>query len=172
MKKIRLIVFWLTLSGAIIWMTLILLAPYLRVRYPILSGLIYASFSPVCHQIPSRCFYLFGFPLAVCSRCLGIYSGFFTGILAYPIIRGFSKSALPNTRTFLFLSTPIVLDTIGNFWGLWSTSLWLRFFFGLSWGIILPYYFITGLIELFLHLKNTRKTSLTFPCFEQSKKIK
>ncbi|HEV2021449.1 MAG TPA: DUF2085 domain-containing protein [Terriglobales bacterium] len=32
-------------------------------------------FSPVCHQDPARLFWIFGGPVAVCARCLGIYLG-------------------------------------------------------------------------------------------------
>jgi len=155
--KIRQMVFGATFTGIVIWIALILIAPYLRGRYPSFSAVIYASFSPVCHQLPSRCFYLAGVPLAVCSRCLGIYVGFFSGTLAYPAIRGFSISALPKIRSFFLLSLPIALDTLGNFWGLWSTPAWFRFIFGVIWGTLLPYYFITGFSEFFIHLKRTKQ---------------
>lgn len=32
------------------------------------------SFS--CHQQPDRCFILFNYPIALCTRCLGVYAGF------------------------------------------------------------------------------------------------
>lgn len=155
--KIRRIVFGAVFTGSMIWITLILIAPYLRGSHPSFSAVIYASFSPVCHQVPSRCFYLAGVPLAVCSRCLGIYVGFFLGTLTYPKVRGFSTSSLPKIQTFFLLSGPIVLDTTGNFWGLWNTPAWFRFIFGVIWGILLPYYFITGLSELFIHLKRRKQ---------------
>ena len=43
---------------------------------------IYAAFSWVCHQRPERCWQLAGHPLAVCVRCLGLYSGALAGALA------------------------------------------------------------------------------------------
>jgi uncharacterized membrane protein len=36
---------------------------------------VHTFFSPICHQIPERSFHLFGVPLAVCARCIGIYTG-------------------------------------------------------------------------------------------------
>jgi hypothetical protein len=51
---------------------------------------------------------------------------------------------------FLSVSAPIVLDTLGNFSGLWSTPKMVRFATGVPWGAILPFYFITGVAELVL----------------------
>jgi len=37
-------------------------------------------FASVCHQQPSRSFWMNGAPLAVCERCFGIYAGLFLGV--------------------------------------------------------------------------------------------
>jgi uncharacterized membrane protein len=51
-------------------------APYLALgSYGAFTILIFLFFSPVCHQDPARSFWLFGAPVAVCARCLGIYLG-------------------------------------------------------------------------------------------------
>lgn len=39
------------------------------------------ALSPVCHQAPERSILLWGFPAAVCARCLGIYAGFLAAAL-------------------------------------------------------------------------------------------
>ena len=153
--KIRLI-YGLTFAGILIWLGAIVSAPYLRFRGAGLAPYVYACFSPICHQIPARSFYLFGFPLAVCARCLGIYSGFAAGMVLYPSKRGFSSVRPPNTRLFFACSVPIVLDTAANYVHLWSTSNALRFAFGFLWGLILPFYFLTGIGDLVLRKK--RKT--------------
>jgi uncharacterized membrane protein len=41
------------------------------------------GFSLVCHQHPDRCFWLFGAPVAVCARCLGIYLGAAVSLLLH-----------------------------------------------------------------------------------------
>jgi uncharacterized membrane protein len=54
---------------------------------PLLSALGYAlsafvilqSFALVCHQDPTRSFWIAGAPVAVCTRCLGIYLGAVAG---------------------------------------------------------------------------------------------
>ena len=52
------------------------MAPYLSASgYSLAALAIFWFFSPVCHQDPARSFWLFGAPVAVCARCLGIYLG-------------------------------------------------------------------------------------------------
>lgn len=43
--------------------------------YLLTMAAIFAFFSKVCHQRPERSIVLFGAPVAVCVRCLGIYAG-------------------------------------------------------------------------------------------------
>jgi uncharacterized membrane protein len=141
-------IYVLTLAGILIWLAAIILAPWLRSRSSGLSPYLYACFSPLCHQVPGRSFELFGFPLAVCARCLGIYVGFFGGMVLYPIRRDFAGVRLPRTAFLLAVSAPIVFDTAANLLGLWGTPNLVRFFLGFLLGLILPFYFLTGLGEL------------------------
>jgi uncharacterized membrane protein len=148
-RKISLI-YWATLVITSLWLGAIGAAPYLRSRASGVAPLIYSCFSTVCHQIPSRSFHLFGFPLAVCARCLGIYAGFLGGLVLYPFQRGFSLVRLPKPAFFWFVSAPIVIDAVANRLGFWTGSNFLRFATGFIWGSILPFYFLTGLGELAL----------------------
>ncbi|MDA1315049.1 MAG: DUF2085 domain-containing protein [Acidobacteria bacterium] len=50
-------------------------APLLAAQGRVEALVLYAAFSPFCHQSADRSWYLFGEPLAVCIRCLGIYCG-------------------------------------------------------------------------------------------------
>lgn len=154
-KTIRL-VYFLSLAGACIWIGAAFLAPYLKSQSSSLNVFLYAFFSPACHQIPERSFFCSGYPLAVCARCLGIYSGFLAGLLPFPLLRGFSSLSLPRTRTFLFLTIPIGFDTLGNLFHVWVTSDQMRFVLGLIWGIILPYYFIAGVTDFLTYLKQKK----------------
>jgi uncharacterized membrane protein len=144
-----------TLGGCLVWIGAIILAPYFRSLASPLYPFLYACFSPVCHQIPGRSFMLFGYPLAVCARCFGIYSGALGGLVLYPFRRGFAAVRLPNIRIFLAVSAPIVLDTAANIVKIWNTPNALRFFTGLVWGLVLPFYFLTGLGELVLSRKKS-----------------
>lgn len=157
-RRTVLAVYFVTLFATIVWLALIVWAPHLRSHSSPWQRFIYAVFSPVCHQIPSRCFFIFGNPLAVCARCLGIYLGFLAGVGLYPLLRGFRRLDLPKAKIFCLISSPIVVDTVGNFAGLWETSKGIRLGIGFLWGAILPIYFMTGITELILSRK-TKKTT-------------
>jgi len=156
-KKTIIVIYIFSLLGILAWLGAILLAPYFKSQSIPESRLLYGVFSRICHQAPSRCFYLFGFPLAVCTRCLGIYLGFLSGIVFFPFIKGFKMAAVPPSWLFIFLTFPIAVDTGGNFLSLWSSPDWLRFVFGLIWGSILPFYFVVGLSDFFTHLQKKKK---------------
>lgn len=141
--------YFFTLAGILLWLGTIFLAPYLKSRSLNLNVFVYALFSPICHQIPSRTFTFLGNPLAVCGRCLGIYFGFFAGTAFFPLFEGFSRTSLPKTKTFILFSLPIALDTVGNFFDFWTTPNWFRFAVGFLWGTLLPFYFIRGLHDFF-----------------------
>jgi uncharacterized membrane protein len=147
-----------TLLGTLVWIGAIFLAPYFKSRSSeAAASFLYTLFSPICHQIPSRSFFFHGFPLAVCGRCLGIYGGFLAGLVGYPFVRGFSTISLPPARLFFLLSVPVGIDFAGGVLGLWSSSNGFRFATGLLWGVLLPFYFITGVSELLLWRAEKRR---------------
>lgn len=144
-----------TFAGAVLWLAAIFLAPWLAGRGADgAARVIYAAFAPVCHQIPGRCFALGGHPLAVCGRCLGVYAGFAAGLALYPFVRGFSRLAFPRPRVFVASFLPLAVDGVAGVLGLWRSPIGLRFVTGLVWGLILPFYFVTGIADLVL----TRRT--------------
>jgi uncharacterized membrane protein len=151
-------VFALTLAGTLVWISAIFLAPYLKSRFPAGAAFLYSLFSPVCHQIPGRSFSFDGHPLAVCGRCLGIYTGFLAGLVIYPFARGLSRISLPPARLFLLLSVPVGLDFAGGFARIWASPIGLRFAVGVLWGVLLPFYFITGVSEFVLWRSGRKKT--------------
>ncbi len=138
----------------LLWISAIFITPFLKSYSPTWSDFLYSIFSPVCHQISERCFFLFGFPLAVCTRCLGIYIGCLLGMILFPIIHGFSSPKIPKIRIFILFTVPIALDTFSNFFSIWNTTPWLRFTIGFIWGVILPFYLVSGLSEAFQNKKH------------------
>jgi uncharacterized membrane protein len=151
------VIYIATLIGTILWIGALFYAPYLKKNSSPLSGFLYVVFSPTCHQIPSRCFYAFGHPLAVCARCLGVYSGFLLGMVIFPLTKGFSKISMPKVKTLIILSIPILIDVTGNLLGLWASSDWVRLATGIVWAIILPFYFLAGITDYFLHKRKPTK---------------
>ena len=147
------LLYFATLAGIVMLIGSLFLAPYSKCRSPAISGFLYALFSPTCHQMPSRCFFVYGYPLTVCARCLGIYCGFLLGTLVLPFFNGLSNTNVPKAKTFILLSLPIVSDAAGNFLGIWSSPNWIRLLTGILWGIALPFYFLAGLVDLLLRKK-------------------
>ena len=157
-KRKVLTVYVVSFIGLLFWIGAIFLAPYLKSQSIGWSGFLYAVFSPVCHQILERSFQFCGFPLAVCSRCLGIYSGSLLGMILYPFIKGFGSVSAPKTSLFIVFTSPIVIDTLGNFLSLWITPPWLRLLIGLIWGSILPFYFVSGLSDAWIRIREPKKS--------------
>lgn len=149
-------VYLLAAAGAAVWLAGVFAAPWLAGRGA--SGaarFVYSVFSPLCHQIPNRCFTLQGHPLAVCVRCLGIYTGFAAGLVLYPLVRGFSRPTLPSGRTLLLMTSPMALDAVAGIAGVWSSPVAVRFATGFLWGTLLPFYFIAGVAD-FLAARRVR----------------
>jgi uncharacterized membrane protein len=146
-----------TVAGTVLWLASIFAAPWLAGRGADgAARFLYAVFAPVCHQLPERCFALGSHPLAVCGRCLGIYAGFAAGLALYPLIRGFSRLVLPRARVFVLSILPMGLDGVAGVLGLWRSPIGLRFVTGFAWGIILPFYFVTGVVDLVLTRRRRR----------------
>ena len=140
------------LSGALAWCALILVAPAAASSgaYGPLGSLLYAFFSPLCHQIDSRSFHLFGARLAVCGRCTSIYFGFLSGALAYPLVRRIkiSTGSVQPGRMYLAVAVlPMLVDFALEAAGVYDSSNLIRASTGAWFGLLIPFLIIPGAIE-------------------------
>ncbi len=140
------------LTGTLAWCALILIAPAAAsaAGFGPLGSIIYAFFSPLCHQIGSRSFCLFGEPLAVCGRCTAIYFGFLAGALAYPFIRRGANilSRMRPGRMYLVIATmPMLIDFTLEATGVCDSSNVIRAATGAWFGLLLPFLIIPGAVE-------------------------
>lgn len=110
------------------------------------ASILYLLFSPFCHQIPERCFALWGCPLAVCHRCSGIYAGLLLGTL---LARSWALAG-PRMRrcTALCAVLPMLFDFFAPYAGLWTSTASTRFSTGLLFGILVTTLIARGLSEL------------------------
>lgn len=90
-------------------------------------------FSSICHQDPDRSFFINNQPMAVCSRCLGIYSSFWLCWLLMPLISRIHTHKKPKMLVGIFLLVNIV-DVIGNMVGVWQNTLYSRLILGILLG--------------------------------------
>lgn len=140
-------------------LTTAFLAPYLESRMIPESRFFYASLSHVCHQAPTRCFWVFGSNMALCTRCFGIFSALFlTGL-----VMGWSGIKKIRWKTPLLLILPAVIDGAAGIFGWWKSTNVLRFLTGIMAGTgaaiaLFPIYyaFFSGLLLMF----RKNKTSL------------
>jgi len=152
------------LSGAAAWCALIVLAPAAASSAggaPLLAPLgtiLYAFFSPLCHQIGARSFQLFGSPLAVCARCSGVYFGFLAGTVAYPVARKLLRNSGPGSMFLILALAPMLVDVMLETAGLHESSMGVRAVTGAWCGTLVPFLIIPGAIEGVAQLLSRRNS--------------
>jgi len=109
----------LLLGGTAAALALALLPPFVGsgVRAALMEG-----FTPVCHQIPGRSPHLSGVALAICDRCVGIYSGLVFGLAAASPLKRSAGVLLEKKWSVLVVGLlPAGIDWVGPFLGLWHS---------------------------------------------------
>jgi uncharacterized membrane protein len=78
--------------ASVVWLLLILAAPFLLARGLTVGAVPYVAGRTICHQRPERSFHLDRVQMPVCGRCFGLYAaapaGAFAALLAAPRRRG------------------------------------------------------------------------------------
>ena len=125
---------------SLLFFALTLSAPYLRsIGYDEDARANYLVFTNFCHQIPERSFTVFGYPTAVCARCLGLYAGMLAGALLYPLL---GRKSMPAGWVLLAAMAPLAVDGFASFVGLWDSGNTVRSATGFAFGLAIPYYVI------------------------------
>ncbi len=152
----------LLVTGASVWCALLVLAPLLAsAGYSDASNFLYRLFSGVCHQFDDRSIHLFGYKLAVCSRCSAIYFGFLLGAIAWQKLRFRSRPIL-----WAFAAAPMFIDVALDVIGVHPSTLSSRITTGSAFGVIAALILVPliheGLAEFFtimrgfVHERQTR----------------
>lgn len=116
----------------------------------------YAFFEKLCHQDPNRSYSVAGLSMAVCSRCLGIYTAFLLGMIALPIIARLLAIGRKKSISFMIGAIGInAVDIAGNFAGLWVNTLESRFILGALFGLSVAILLIG---EFFKRIKTSEDT--------------
>ena len=150
---------WLVTAGVVIvWVAAIVAAPILLSSglhgY---SGPLYGFFSYICHQIPDRSLELIGHPMAVCSRCFGVYFGLLAGTLVYPLWRPLDD-AEPISRGWLFASlVPITIDWSLTVFGIWENTHLSRFVTGSILGFTCATFIVPAIVDITRNLLEPRQ---------------
>jgi len=106
---------------------------------PLGQSVLMDAFAPFCHQLPARTPHVHGTAIAVCDRCIGIYTGLLVGGLFGRVVPP-RWAALQSVWGMLILGgIPAAVDWMGPWLGLWPntptsrllTGLWLGGMVGL-----------------------------------------
>jgi uncharacterized membrane protein len=140
---------WLTYALFIYCLSFLiggLVTPVLiRFGFPSMADGLYDLFSAACQQRPTRTFWMAGYPLALCSRCMGVYSG-----IAISSLLCLNRDAF---RVSVGLIVGLVLFAVGEKLAEWSGCVadnTVRFVAGLALGesLFLLVHFLVGKIMM------------------------
>ena len=156
---------WLIAAlGCLAMMSLIVGAPLaMDAGHPFWALTIYRAFSYVCHQIPERSFFIGRHPFAVCSRCTGLYAGFTGATALYPLVRSLRQTAAPARKWLFLAATPLAIDFMLGYLGIWENTHQSRFATGALLGVVAVFYVLPGLMDLSLRPWGQDKSSIGPP---------
>lgn len=99
------------------------------------SGWQYLVFKDVCHQETARSYSFNNIQMAVCARCLGIYSSFFISWIVMPLFTYFGSGQKKMFKRLFSASIVLnLLDVLGNLFGFWTNTCSSRLFLGILLG--------------------------------------
>jgi uncharacterized membrane protein len=148
--RVARIVYGILASGAMLWCAAILAAPLLSRLgggYEAASGVLYAFFHPICHQLESHSMHIAGARLGVCARCSSVYFTFLLGLLAYPLFRPLRESWLPHRAVLIGAAMPMLLDVCLSLAGLHESTQLSRVLTGSAFGLTAPFFLVPAAIE-------------------------
>jgi uncharacterized membrane protein len=154
------------LAGALLWCGAIVLTPFfagLPEPFAAAGDALYGLFSPVCHQIEGRSLAAFGFPLAVCTRCAGVYFGFLASVLLYPLVRTVGRTVYPPRWIVALAVLPMLADVAMGWTGIHAVSLTTRLMTGGFFGLIIPFVVLPALIDAVNELVASRRRPIHHP---------
>jgi len=93
------------------------------------ANIIYLVYQFLCHQMPSRCFFIGRFQVGLCERDLALYGGACLAGVIFAAVRDRARP-LP-IPVGLLLTAPLVLDGVTQLFGLRSSTWQLRTISGL-----------------------------------------
>ena len=123
---------WLFLFNLVfgLYAGLPILAPLLATSGQLrLANLIYFVYQRLCHQMPSRCYFIGRFQVALCERDLALYGGACLAGIAFALVR---DRVRPLTiRVWIIMIAPLVVDGGTQLLGLRLSTWQLRTVTGL-----------------------------------------
>lgn len=115
------------------------------------SDAIFHAYRIICGQTPSHTFYIGGYQMCLCTRCLAIYSSLLIGGLLLALLRQ-SRQIRPRIRGldwkfWLLAMVPMALDGGTQLVGLRESNLALRLFTGAVFGLATAWFLFPQIEE-------------------------
>lgn len=116
----------------------------------------------MCHQMPERSFFLFGEPLGLCHRCIGIFIG---ALLAYPsaCLRKRFPSFMQSWVFMVAALIPIAVDGITQLLSMHESNYITRFSTGFIAAFAVMYYLIATVLDRFSTGKTFYRRGIVLP---------
>ena len=125
---------WTVNLAVALYAGLPVLAPLLMaVGWGVPAQVIYFVYSFLCHQLPERSFFIWGYPMAFCQRCLAMYGSLLVGGMLFPAVRHWLRP-LP-WKLYLLLNAPLAIDGLGQLLGFWESTPFRRALTGSLFGL-------------------------------------
>lgn len=99
------------------------------------SSAVFHIYRFACDQIPSHSFFIGGYQICLCSRCLAIYSSILIAGLALNFLRQRRTIQAISWWMWLLAILPMALDGGTQFFGWRESTVWLRLLTGIIFGI-------------------------------------
>jgi uncharacterized membrane protein len=156
------VVYFALLIGSALWCSAIVAAPLLaHGPWAGVSDVLYAFFHPICNQLDSHSFHLYGEKTGVCMRCSSIYFSFLLALLVYPVFQPLgSRSGL--SRTWLFVAVaPMTVDALLSLLRIHESSSASRILTGSFFGVIAVFIVVPIIVDAVSDLRARRRVQ---PC--------
>src|SRR5215207_3630098 len=106
---------WLLLinSGVILYAGLPWLSPLAKASgHPLIGELLFRIYTPLCHQLPERSFFVCGHQVGFCHRCVAMYSSIVVAGLLFGVLRRRIRPTSLKIGGLLLL--PILVDGLSH----------------------------------------------------------
>jgi uncharacterized membrane protein len=106
---------WLLLinSGVILYAGLPWLSPLAKASgHPLIGELLFRIYTPLCHQLPERSFFVCGHQVGFCHRCVALYSSIVVASLLFGLLRRRMHPISLKIGGLLLL--PILIDGLSH----------------------------------------------------------
>jgi uncharacterized membrane protein len=120
------------------------------------SDAVFHAYRFICGQTPSHSFYIFGYQMCLCTRCLAIYSSLLTGGILLALLRQSRHIPSLSWKFWLLAMVPMALDGGTQLVGWRESNLALRLLTGAIFGLATAWF-------LFPQIEDASRDALPAP---------